>query len=212
MRGGFNPFSIMPKLLLATTNQGKVREYRHLLKDLPFELVTPAEEGVELAVPEDHPTYEGNARLKAIAYAKASQLITLADDSGIEVDCLGGEPGVRSARAAGENATDNDRIEYLLARLKDVPCEKRTARFKCVIAIATPQGETELCFGECHGLIAFEPRGTNGFGYDPIFYFPELGKTMAELPLDLKNQVSHRARAARQAYRILQRLAGKKQL
>lgn len=201
----------MPKLLLATTNQGKVREYRHLLKGLPFELVTPAEEGIDLAVAEDYPSYEQNARLKAVAYARASKLITLADDSGLEVDCLGGEPGTRSARAAGENATDKDRIESLLARLKDVAWEKRTARFRCVIAIATPQGETELCYGECQGFIAFEPRGANGFGYDPVFYLPELGRTMAELPLDLKNQVSHRGRAARQAYRILQRLAERMQ-
>lgn len=197
----------MPKLLLATTNRGKVREYRHLLKGLSFELVTPAEEGIDLAVAEDYPSYEENARLKAVTYARASQLITLADDSGVEVDCLGGEPGVRSARAAGENATDRDRVQYLLARLKDVPWEKRTARFKCVIAIATPEGRTEICSGECQGLIAFEPRGENGFGYDPVFYLPEFNKTMAELPLDLKNQVSHRGRAARQAYSILQRLA-----
>ncbi len=202
----------MPKLLLATTNQGKVREYRHLLSGLPFELVTPADEGIDVAVEENHPSYEENARLKAIAYARASQLITLADDSGVEVDSLGGEPGIRSARAAGEEASDKGRVEHLLARLKDVPWEKRTARFKCVIAMATPEGKTELCHGECQGLITFEPRGENGFGYDPVFYLPEFGKTMAELPLDVKNQVSHRGSAAREAYKILEKLAEKGKL
>ena len=202
----------MPKLLLATTNQGKVREYRHLFKGLPFELVTPAEEGINVAVEENHPSYEENARLKATAYARASQLVTLADDSGVEVDVLGGEPGIRSARAAGENASDKNRVAHLLARLEDVPQEKRTARFKCVIAIATSAGETELCHGECQGLIAFEPKGENGFGYDPVFYLTEFGKTMAELPMEIKNQVSHRGRAAREAYKVLERLAEKVKL
>lgn len=198
----------MPKLLLATTNEGKAGEYRHLFRGLPLELVTPDDIGIEMAVEEDRAGYEENARLKATAYARASGLMTLADDSGVEVDALGGEPGVRSARAAGENARDEDRIRHLLQRLKNVPWERRTARFRCVVAVATPQGEVELCQGECHGVIAFEPRGECGFGYDPVFYLPELGKTMAELPLEIKNQVSHRGRAGRQAYRILERLAG----
>lgn len=202
----------MPKLLLATTNQGKAREYRHLFKGLPFELVTPAEEGINITVEENHPSYEENAGLKATAYARASHLITLADDSGLEVDALGGEPGICSARAAGDEASDKDRVAHLLARLKDVPWEKRTARFKCVIAIATPEGETHLCQGECQGLIAVEPRGGNGFGYDPVFYLPEFGKTMAELPIEIKNQISHRGRAAREAYRVLERLAEKVKL
>ena len=190
-------------MLLATTNRGKIREYRHLLSGLPFDLVTPADVGIDMAVEEKYPTYEENARTKATTYAGASHLITLADDSGLEVDALGGEPGIRSARAAGEKASDKDRIEHLLSRLKDVPREKRTARFKCVIAIAIPGGRTELCQGECEGLIAFEPEGENGFGYDPVFYLPEFDKTMAELPLDIKNQVSHRGRAAGEACRVL---------
>ena len=199
----------MSKLLLATTNRGKVREYRHLLGGLPFELVIPNEVGIEIAVEENYPSYEENARMKATAYAGASRIITLADDSGVEVDALDGEPGIRSARAAGEEASDKDRIEHLLSRLKDVPWEKRTARFKCVIAIAAPEGRVDLCQGECQGLIAFEPEGESGFGYDPVFYLPELGKTMAELPLDIKNQISHRGRAAREAYKVLERLAEK---
>ncbi len=199
----------MPKLLLATTNQGKAREYRHLLKGLPFQLVTLAEEGIHIAVDEKNTTFEENARLKATVYSNFSHLITLADDSGLEVDALGGEPGIRSARFAGDEASDEDKVERLLARVKEVPWEKRTARFRCVIAIANPEGRTELCHGECRGLIAFEPKGNNGFGYDPIFYFPELDKTMAELPLETKNQISHRGRAAQEAYRMLEQLAEK---
>jgi len=199
----------MPKLLLATTNQGKLREYYQLLKGLPFELVSPADEGIDITVDEKKETFEENARLKAVTYSRLSGLLTLADDSGLEVDALGGGPGIISARFAGEQASDKDRIEHLLARLKDVPWGKRTARFRCVIAVATPEGETELCDGECQGLVAFEPKGENGFGYDPVFYLPEFGKTIAELPLETKNHVSHRGKAARKAYIILERLAEK---
>ena len=199
----------MTKLLLATTNQGKVREYRHLLKGLPFTLVTPADEGIDTVVEEKQETFAENARLKAVAYSGLSSLVTLADDSGLEVDALSGEPGVISARFAGEKAGDKDNVELLLARLKEVPWEKRTARFKCVIAIAAPGGRTELCHGECQGLIAFEPRGENGFGYDPVFYLPEFGKTIAELPMEIKNRVSHRGKAAREAYQILEQLVEK---
>jgi XTP/dITP diphosphohydrolase len=197
----------MPKLLLATTNQGKVREYRHLFKGLPFEVVTPTDESIDIAVDEKNKTFEENARLKAVTYSSRSHLITLADDSGLEVDALGGQPGIISARFAGKKASDKEKVEYLLAKLKEVPWEKRTARFRCVIAIANPEGKTELCRGECQGLIAFEPRGENGFGYDPIFYLPEFDKTMAELPLETKNQISHRSRAAKKAYQVLEELA-----
>jgi len=187
----------MPKLLLATNNKGKVREYKHMLKDLPFELVSPAEVGINTEVEEIGGSLEENAILKATTLARESQLLTLADDSGLEVDALGGEPGGLSARYAGEGASDEDRVNYLLSRLKDVPEGKRSARFRCVIAIATPDGEVELCPGECEGVITLEPRGEEGFGYDPIFYLPELGKTMAELSLEEKNGVSHRGRAVR---------------
>jgi XTP/dITP diphosphohydrolase len=199
----------MPKLLLATTNQGKLREYCQLLKGLPFMLVAPADEGIDITVDEEKKTFEENARLKATTYSRFSGLVTLADDSGLEVDALDGGPGIISARFAGEHASDKDRIEHLLARLKDVPWENRTARFKCVIAIAIPGRGTELCDGECQGLIALEPRGENGFGYDPVFYLPEFGKSIAELSLEAKNQISHRGKAARKAYRILERLAEK---
>jgi len=184
-----------------------VREYRSLLQDLPYELVTLAEQGITTIVSEIGGSLEENARLKATLLAAESQLLALADDSGLEVDALGGEPGRLSARYAGENASDKDRVNYLLLRLKGVPREKRSARFRCVIAIATPDGEVEFCSGECQGFITFEPRGEQGFGYDPVFYLPELDKTMAELPLEIKNQVSHRGQAARKAYQLLTQFA-----
>ncbi len=193
----------MPKLLLATNNKGKVREYKSLLSAVPFELVTPAELGISTEVAEVGGSFEENARLKATIMAAESQVLSLADDSGLEVDALGGEPGRLSARYAGEGASDRDRANYLLAKLEGVPREKRTARFRCVIAIATPDGDVELCSGECDGLITFEPVGEGGFGYDPIFYLPELDKTMAELSPDEKNRISHRGKAARKASQLL---------
>lgn len=193
----------MPKLLLATGNKAKLREYKYLLKGLPFELVSAAELGINTEVDEVGESLEENARLKATTLARESRLLTLADDSGLEVDALGGEPGRLSARYAGEGASDKDRISYLLSRLKGVPGEKRSARFRCVIAIATPDGEVELCSGECRGVITLEPRGKEGFGYDPIFYLAELDKTMAELTLEGKNRISHRGQAARQAIQLL---------
>ena len=194
------------KLLLATNNQAKVREYRSLLQNLPFELVTLADQGITTAVSEVGESLEENARLKAVIYASESQLLALADDSGLEVDYLGGEPGPLSARYAGEGASDRDRVSYLLARLKGVPREKRSARFRCVIAIATPDGEVAFGSGECKGFITCEPRGEQGFGYDPIFYLPQLDKTMAELPLKIKNQISHRGQAVGEILQVLDRL------
>ena len=196
----------MPKLLLATSNPGKIREYRFLLDGLGYQITTPAEKGIVKAVVESGSSYEQNSRLKALTYAELSQLTALADDSGLEVDALNGEPGVKSARFAGEFATDADKVNLLLAKLKDVPWEKRTARFKCVIAIASPGGHVEFCHGECRGMIAGEATGGSGFGYDPVFFCPEMGKTMAELPSEIKNQISHRAQASQKARQVLQQL------
>jgi XTP/dITP diphosphohydrolase len=196
----------MPELLLATSNAGKIREYRFLLDGLGYQITTLAEEGIAKAVVESGSSYEQNARLKAISYAKLSQLTALADDSGLEVDAINGEPGVKSARFAGEAATDAEKVSFLLAKLNNVPWDGRTACFKCVIAIANPQGHAEVCHGECRGIIAFEAVGKNGFGYDPIFFLPEMGKTMAELPFEIKNQISHRARASQKARQMLQQL------
>ena len=199
---------MLTKLLLATNNKGKVREYRRLLRGIPFEIVTPGEMGITRVVDEAGSSLEENARLKAVVMAGESRLISLADDSGLEVDALGGEPGPLSARYAGEGASDTGRINHLLARLKAVPREKRTARFRCVIAIATPDKRVELVSGELKGLITLEPRGDQGFGYDPVFFLPEMGKTMAELTLEEKNMVSHRARAAEKAREVLMKAGG----
>ena len=198
---------MLPKLLLATNNAGKVKEYRSLLQGIPFEMVTPGEIGITMDVAETGATYRENARLKACSLAAQSGLLTLADDSGIEVDALNGEPGVVSARYAGENASNAERVDHLLSELKDVPKEKRTARFYCLIAIAQPNGTVQFCDGECKGTIAFKPSGERGFGYDPIFYLPEWGKTMAELPVEVKNQISHRGTAAQKAKLLLQKMA-----
>ena len=195
------------KLLLATNNKGKVREYKSLLRGIPHQIVTPTDEGIAAEVEEDGSSFEENARLKAATLAVASGLLTLADDSGLEVDALGGEPGVRSSRYAGDNATDADRVDFLLNKLKDVPHQERTARFRCVIAVARPGGQIETAEGACDGYIATEPRGHNGFGYDPVFYLPEFGKTIAELPPEIKNRISHRAMAAVKMRRLLQNLA-----
>lgn len=196
----------MPELLLATSNAGKVREYRVLLDGLGYGMVTLPEKGIGQSVAESGLTYEENARLKAVTNASLSRLITLADDSGLEVDALDGAPGVQSARFAGESATDAERVNLLLARLRGVPWARRTARFKCVIVIAGTGGYLATCHGQCEGLIALDARGEAGFGYDPVFYLPDLGKTMAELPPGVKNQISHRARACQEARQVLMQL------
>jgi len=193
----------MPKLLIATNNAHKYRELAAILGDIPYTLTSLAAEGITLEVEEAGRTYAENATLKARAYATISGLLTLADDSGLEVEALGGEPGLRSARYAGEGATNPQRIAKLLSRLEGVPWERRRARFICVIAIATPQGDVHLFEGICQGVIAFAARGEQGFGYDPIFYLPEYGCTMAELPEEEKNRISHRAQAGMAAARWL---------
>ncbi len=195
--------SLLPKLLLATNNAGKKREIRVLLDGVPFEIVTPQEMGINIDVAETGDTYEANARLKACTLLQTSSLLTLGDDSGLEVDALNGEPGVRSARYAGDSATDQDRIAYLLHKISHVPFEKRTARFVCVMALAFPGGDVWLCEGVCHGLITLEPKGTMGHGYDPVFLVPGTGKTMAEMDLDQKNLVSHRGQATREVRKRL---------
>jgi XTP/dITP diphosphohydrolase len=194
------------KLLIATNNPGKMREYEELLSGLPVEITFPCLEGLEMEVEEVGKSYAENALLKATSYAKASGLVTLADDSGLEVDALGGGPGIRSSRYGGEGIGDEERYLILLENLSGVPWEKRTASFRCVIAIATPEGEVWTTEGECEGIIAFEPRGEYGFGYDPVFYLLDFDKTMAELPLETKNRISHRAHAARKAREILKSL------
>lgn len=194
------------KLLIATNNQGKVEEMQALLTGLNAELVTPAQAGIDLHVTEDGSTYAENAEKKALAFAAASGLISLADDSGLEVDALGGAPGLYSARYLGKpNATDHDRRMYLLANLEGQP-RPWLARFRAAVAIAVPGGSVQTLEGACPGEIIPEERGTSGFGYDPIFLIPELGRTMAELGMDDKNRISHRARAVMKARPILEQL------
>jgi len=192
------------KLLIATGNTGKLKELCRLLGEVPFEIISPAEAGISINIAETGDTYEENALLKAKAFARVSKLLTLADDSGLEIDALGGKPGIKSARFGGGNLSDQQRNELMLDTLKDVPLAKRTARFKCVIAISDAFGRNEICHGECEGVIALSPAGSKHFGYDPIFYLPQFEKTMAELPAEIKNSVSHRARAVEKARVILE--------
>lgn len=206
------PNIAMSTLLIATTNPGKLREYAAIFSGLPLELRLLADLGITDDVEETGTTFAANATLKARYYAARSGLLTLADDSGLEVAALGGEPGVYSARYAGPGASDADRNALLLKKLEGVPFESRLARFVCVIALALPDGPLELVEGVLPGVIEFEPRGQNGFGYDPLFYLVGEHKTLAELPSERKNQISHRARAATAARAVLDRWVGERRI
>jgi XTP/dITP diphosphohydrolase len=196
----------MPALVVATRNTGKLREIQALLAGLPVEVLPLPPDASEVA--ETAATFAGNAEIKARAAFEQSKIDAwvLADDSGLEVDALTGAPGVHSARYAGPNATDADNVTKLLAALRGVPDEARTARFRCVLALLAPDGRLWSVDGTCEGRIAHAPRGEHGFGYDPVFLLPELGRTMAELPPEQKNRISHRARALAKARDLLQRL------
>jgi len=196
----------MNKLLIATNNQGKVLELQELLTGSGIEFVTPAQINLQLEVEEDGSNYQENAGKKAVAFAQASGMIALADDSGLEVEALNGAPGLYSARYSPKpGAKDKDRRDFLLENLKDKPRPWK-AHFHATIAVAKPNGEIEFAEGNCYGEIIPEERGTGGFGYDPIFFMPELGKTMAELEMEEKNKLSHRARAVIAAMTILKRI------
>ena len=193
-------------LVIATFNQGKFSEIARLLRDvsvfpLPLDRVGPIE-----VPPESGESFQENAELKAAAVARACGRLSLADDSGLEVDALGGAPGVRSARFGGPEATDADRNRLILERLQGIPTAERTARFRCVVAIAEPQGLTRFAEGICEGRITLAPRGMRGFGYDPIFEIPSLGKTFAELEPEVKNRLSHRGKAMAGAAAILREI------
>ncbi len=199
------------KLILATNNPGKVAEMKALLEGLGIELFTPADLGLELEVTEDGRTYADNASKKALAFARAGGLVSLGDDSGLEVDALGGQPGLYSHRFASQpDASDADRRRTLLGQLAGRP-RPWGACFRATIAVALPSGEIRLTEGRCEGEIIPEERGSNGFGYDPIFLLPDLGRTMAELGMDEKNRLSHRARAVKNAIPILEEILGRKQ-
>ncbi len=194
----------MTTLLIATNNRGKLEEVRALLAGLPVQLVTPDEAGIDLHVNEDGRSYGENAEKKAVAFARLSGMVSLADDSGLEVEALGGAPGLYSARYLPKpGATDADRRSFLLGNLKGKP-RPWLARFRAAIAIAVPRGTVQVVEGECPGEIIPEERGTGGFGYDPIFLIPGLDRTMAELDMQEKNRLSHRARAVLKARPILE--------
>ena len=222
----------MHQLLIATNNKGKLKEFQELLTGMDVELITPSQIGLDLDIIEDGATYTENATKKALAFAQASGLISLADDSGLEVDALDGAPGLYSARYGspdGNKLSDGVRRKYLISKLQDKP-RPWTARFRATVAIAIPTNVTlsdseeslppqarlfgrnerslgvTITEGACEGEIIPEERGTNGFGYDPIFLLTKLGKTMAELSMEEKNRLSHRARAVIKAREILKAL------
>ena len=200
-----------PTLLVATRNPGKLREYRQLLADYPGRLISLDDAGVPDEVEETGDTFQANAVLKAATYAQLSGQLTISDDSGLEVHALGGAPGVYSARYGGDACqSDADRVALLLRNLSEIPWPQRIARFRCFTAIADPdaadQPHVATVVGSIAGMIQYEPAGEHGFGYDPIFYLPSYRATMAQLPLEAKNRVSHRADAARKARQILNAL------
>ena len=194
----------MHALLLATSNPHKLEEFRVMFADLPLRLFSLSDLQLDIEVDETGTTFAENAELKARTYAQASGMLTLADDSGLEIDALTGAPGIQSARYLGRETSYEERFRRILQQLKGLPIEQRTARFRCAIALADPSCNTRIVEGIIEGVIADSPRGKNGFGYDPIFYLPELGKTFAELAPEHKNRISHRARAAQAARELLE--------
>lgn len=191
------------RLIFATGNQDKMREIREILGDKDYEILSMKEAGIDLDIVEDGSTFEENAMIKAKAVMEATGALTLADDSGLEIDAFGGGPGIYSARYLGTDTSYTEKNKVILEKLKDIPEEKRTARFVCAIAAAFPNGQTLTTRGTMEGIIGYEAKGENGFGYDPIFYLPQLEKYSAELSRDEKNSLSHRGEALRKMKEIL---------
>ncbi len=186
------------ELIVATENPHKLEEYAALLRDVPAALSGLSGHGIQLPE-ETGETFAENALIKARYCARATGSCALADDSGLEVDALGGEPGVRSSRWAGPGRSDADRVRLLLERMNGVPEAERTARFRCALAVVTPDGQERVWEGALEGRLASVPTGNEGFGYDPVMYLPQFGLTVAELPPERKNEISHRARAVQAA-------------
>ena len=184
-------------IIFATKNEGKMKEVREILSDLPYRVQSMEEAGIDIDVVEDGDTFEANAIKKAREICEVSQSIVLADDSGLEIDFFDQAPGVYSARYLGKDTPYSEKNAIILNRMKKVSEEERTARFVCAIAVAFPDGRTHVVRGTIEGIIGYESKGDNGFGYDPIFYVPEYGMTTSEMPPDLKNQLSHRGKALR---------------
>ena len=188
----------MQRIIFATGNAGKMKEIREILSDLPYEVVSMKEAGVTADIIEDGTTFEENAMIKAKTIAKLTGEIAMADDSGLEVDYLDKAPGIYSARFLGEDTSYDIKNKYLIDRLEGVEGDDRSARFVCAIACVWPDGKSKVCRSTIEGVLAKEPAGENGFGYDPIFYVPQYGKTTAELSMEEKNEISHRAKALRE--------------
>jgi len=191
------------EIVIATRNPGKFREITAILKSPLIKFLSLLDFPKIPEIIEDGATFAENAQKKAMIISELTGRFALADDSGICVEALQGKPGIFSSRFAGENATDEERCQKLLKQMEGIPLTKRKAAFVCAIAIASPQGKVQVVEGKCSGLISFSPRGTHGFGFDPIFLLPKLGKTMAELTPEEKNKISHRARALRKIKKIL---------
>lgn len=185
----------MEQIIFATTNENKMKEIRMILKDLPYEVVSLRDKGIFVNIEENGNTFEENALIKAKTICNMTGMITLADDSGLEVDYIHKEPGIYSARYMGENTSYHIKNQSLIDRLKDAVGEQRSARFVCAIAAAFPDGREVTTRGTIEGRIGYEEKGNNGFGYDPILYVPEYGMTTGEMEPELKNQISHRGKA-----------------
>lgn len=194
----------MQEIIIASKNEGKVAEIRDLFSDLPFFIYSLKDIGAQIDVVEDQPDFAGNSFKKAKEICLFTGRIALADDSGLEVEALGGRPGVLSARFAGERATDQENNSKLLDLMKDIEENKRSARFRCVATLYFPDGHYLQAEGTCHGRIGFSPRGNGGFGYDPLFIIDAYGKTMAELSMQEKNAISHRSQALRALKKLLE--------
>lgn len=197
----------MENIIVATRNKGKIKEIRELLRGIDCEILTMDEAGFREEIPEDGLAFEENALIKATAIQRAAGGIVIADDSGLEIDFLNNAPGIYTARFLGKDASDADRCQGILKLMEGVPDEYRGARFVCCAAIATKDG-TETFRGVLDGRIAHEAAGSNGFGYDPIFWVPEYGKTLAQLDSDTKNMISHRGKAFKKVYERIRELAG----
>ncbi|CDC07774.1 non-canonical purine NTP pyrophosphatase [Lachnospiraceae bacterium CAG:364] len=195
----------MRRLIFATGNEHKMVEIREILGELPVEILSMKDIGIKADIVENGNTFEENALIKAKEVCKLAGEMVLADDSGLEIDYLNGEPGIYSARYMGEDTSYHIKNQNLIDRLEGVPDEKRTARFVCAIAAAFPDGRSFVVRGTIEGIIGYEERGTNGFGYDPIFYLPERGVSTAEIPPEEKNSISHRGNALRKMKELLER-------
>ena len=191
------------KIIFATNNQDKMKEIHAIMADFPVQIVSLKEAGIHADVDENGTSFEENAAIKAEAICRLTGHVTIADDSGLEIDALGGEPGIYSARYMGEDTSYRIKNANLIERLAGVPDEKRTARFVCAVAAAFPDAPTQIVRGTIEGRIGYEEAGENGFGYDPIFYVPEYGCTTAQMPPEEKNKISHRGRALKKISPIL---------